>query len=407
VSEQPTTTEVAPGESLETATPIPITKPYFGAEEFRAVQEPLETGWVVQGPRVAEFEQKFCAFTGAKYALAANSCTTALHLAVAALDLKRGDEVIVPALTWVSTANVIEYMGATPIFCDIDLHTYNLDVAHASSLVTERTVGILPVHLFGLAADMDGVAALAKTRGLWIVEDAACGFGALYRGRHVGTFGEVAAFSFHPRKSITTGEGGMVTTNDKRLADAMQSLREHGASRSEISRHGSAGAFLLSDYEVIGFNYRMTDIQGALGSAQMDRAEWILDRRRERAARYDDLLADLHWLRTPVVPDGLVHGYQGYVCLFAPDELTLHSVDRLHNRRNRLMADLEAKGIATRQGTHAPVLLGVYAKRYALRPEEFPSAILADKLTMSLPLYPQMTDAEQDCVVSVLLAVDA
>ena len=406
MSEPPAATEVSPGESPETVAPIPITKPCFGEEEFRAVQEPLESGWVVQGPRVAEFERKFCAYTGATYALAANSCTTALHLVVAALGLGPGDEVIVPALTWVSTANVVEYTGATPVFCDVDLATYNLDVAHATSLVTDRTVGIIPVHLFGLAADLDAVAELARARSLWVVEDAACGFGAWYHGSHVGTFGEAGAFSFHPRKSITTGEGGMVTTRDAALAETMQSLREHGASRSELSRHTGEGAFLLTSYDVVGFNYRMTDIQGALGSAQMDRADWILDRRRERAARYDRLLANAQWLRTPVVPEGYVHGYQGYVCLFAPEEPSLECMDDLHARRNRLMANLEAKGIATRQGTHAAVLLGVYAGKYGLRPEQFPNAALGDRLTISLPLYPQMTDDEQDRVVDELLRAE-
>ncbi len=403
MSEPPAATEVSPVESPETVAAIPITKPYFGAEELRAVQEPLESGWVVQGPRVAEFERKFAAYTAATHALAANSCTTATHLALAALDLGPGDEVIVPALTWVSTANVVEYTGATPVFCDVDLATYNIDVARAAELVTERTVGLIPVHLFGLAAEMNAVVELARSRSLWVVEDAACGFGAWYRGRHVGTFGEAGAFSFHPRKSITTGEGGMVVTPDGGLARTMESLREHGASRSEISRHTGDGSFLLTSYEVIGFNYRMTDIQGALGSAQMDRADWILDRRRERAARYDRLLADVEWLRTPVVPDGFVHGYQGYVCLFAPEEPSLGRLDDLNARRNRLMAELETKGIATRQGTHSPVVLGAYARKYGLRPEQFPNAVLGDRLTISLPLYPQMTDEEQDRVVGELL----
>jgi dTDP-4-amino-4,6-dideoxygalactose transaminase len=197
----------------------------------------------------------------------------------------------------------------------------------------------------------------------------------------------------------------MVTTESAELAEAMRSLREHGASRSELSRHTGEGAFLLASYEVIGFNYRMTDIQGALGSAQMDRADWILDRRRARAARYDELLADVGWLRPPVVPEGLVHGYQGYVCLFAPEEPSLASVDGLHLQRNLLMARLEEAGIATRQGTHAPVILGLYARKYGLRPEQFPNAVLADRLTLSLPLYAQMTDSEQDRVVGELLRV--
>jgi dTDP-4-amino-4,6-dideoxygalactose transaminase len=381
---------------------IPITKTFFGAEELRAVQQPLETGWVVQGPFVKQFEQKFSAFTGARFAVATSSCTTALHLAMAALDLKPGDEVIVPAFTWVSTANVVEYMGARPVFCDIDLGTFNIDPAQIGTLVTPRTVGILPVHLFGLCADMEAVMGLARRHGLWVVEDAACAFGGWYRGGHAGTFGAMGCFSFHPRKSITTGEGGMITTARQDLDLLTRSLRDHGASRSDLARHTSKAAFLLAEYNHLGYNYRMTDIQGALGCAQMDRAAWILGERARRARLYDEKLAPFGWLQTPLVPDGYVHGYQAYVCLFRPEEPTQAKVERLHEKRNDLMMRLEEQGIATRQGTHAPVILGYYAAKYHLRPEQFPNAYRADRLGLTLPLYVQITDAEQELVVQSL-----
>src|ERR1700674_833062 len=201
---------------------IPITKPFFGAAEMEAVQKPLEPGWVVQGPFVKEFEDRFSAFTSASHSVATSSCTTALHIAVAALGLKPGDEVIVPAFTWVATANVVEYMGAKPVFCDIRLDTFNLDVDQIDVLVTARTVGIIPVHLFGLCADMQPIMEIARKRNLWVVEDAACCFGGWYRGRHAGTLGEIGFFSFHPRKSITTGEGRMVTTARSDLDDLMR-----------------------------------------------------------------------------------------------------------------------------------------------------------------------------------------
>ena len=402
MSEPPVATELGPSEAPEAVAPIPITKPFFGEEELLAVQQPLRSGWVVQGPQVAEFERKFSEFTGASHSVAASSCTTALHMVVAALGSGPGDEVIVPAFTWVSTANVVEYTGARAVFCDVDLDTYNIDVDQAASLVTERTVGIIPVHLFGLCADLDGLLELARRRSLWLVEDAACGLGALHHGRHAGTFGDAGCFSFHPRKSITTGEGGMVTTQREDLARVIRSLRDHGATRSDLARHTDSAAFLLSDYDLLGFNYRMTDIQGALGSAQMDRAAWILAERRRRAAAYDAALADVAWLRTPVVPSGLTHGYQAYICLYAPEQLSLANVDDLHARRNAVMARLEEAGIATRQGTHAPVILGLYARKYGLRPEEFPNAVLADRLTLGLPLYAQMTDEEHDRVVDEL-----
>jgi dTDP-4-amino-4,6-dideoxygalactose transaminase len=383
---------------------IPITRPVFGDEEREALVRPLDTGWVVQGPFVLEFERRFEAFTGAAHAVASTSCTTALHLAVTALGLKPGDEVIVPAFTWVATPNVIEYAGAKPVFCDIDLRTFNIDPARIEELITPRTVGIMPVHLFGLCAPMDEVLAIAKRHRLWVVEDAACGFGAWQRGRHAGTFGDAGAFSFHPRKAITTGEGGMLTTGRGDVADLARSLRDHGASKTDLSRHTSAGGFLLASYNLLGFNYRMTDFQGALGCAQMDRAPQILDARRRGAAWYDGRLANVPWLARPFVPDGDVHGYQSYVTLFQPELPTLANVDRLHEHRNAIMSTLEAQGIATRQGSHAPVVLGYYSNKYELRVQQFPNAVLADRLTLTLPLYADITENEQEQVVEALSA---
>jgi perosamine synthetase len=383
---------------------IPITKPLFGDEERAAIVAPLDTGWVVQGPCVNRFEGLFSAFTGAEHSIATTSCTTALHLAVVALGLHPGDEVIVPAFTWVSTANIVEYQHATPVFCDIDLKTFNIDVSAIEAAITPRTVGIIPVHLFGLSADMAPILDLARRRGLWVVEDAACGFNSWYHGRHVGTLGDAGCFSFHPRKSITTGEGGMVTTERADLNTRLRSLRDHGASRSDLARHENAQAYLLSDYDDVGYNYRMTDIQGGLGCAQMERAPTILAGRTSRAHDYDEALAGLAWLTLPSVPGGYVHGYQAYVTLFRPEAPSLQNVAALHERRNALMAALEAKGIATRQGTHAPVLQGFYARTYGLRPEQFPNACIADRLSLALPLYPQMTDDEHAFVVDTLRA---
>ena len=381
---------------------IPITKPFFGPEEMRAVQKPLEAGWVVQGPYVKDFEDRFAAFTGAEHSIATSSCTTALHIAVTALGLKPGDEVIVPAFTWIATANVVEYMGAKPVFCDIDAVTFNLRADVIDSLVTQKTVGIIPVHLFGLCADMGRVGEAARRHHLWVVEDAACAFGAWDHGAHAGTLGDMGCFSFHPRKSITTGEGGMITTPDENHAALCRSLRDHGASRSDHDRHTNEAGFLLSEYNVLGYNYRMTDIQGALGCAQMDRAHWILERRHLIAERYDELLADVDWLRTPAVPDGYVHGYQSYVCMFLPEEPSPRNIDRLHEARNQLMRGMEADGVATRQGTHAAHLQGYYRDKYGIAPGDFPASWFSDRLSISLPIYAQMTEAEQDEVVTKL-----
>jgi dTDP-4-amino-4,6-dideoxygalactose transaminase len=386
---------------------IPITKPFFGDEERAALVKPLDSGWVVQGPFVKEFETKFAAFTNAPYAAATSSCTTALHVAVAALGLAPGDEVIVPAFTWVATPNVVEYMRATPVFCDIRIDDFNIDVTQLSTLVTPRTVGIIPVHLFGLCADMPAVLDFARRHRLWIVEDAACALGASVTGRHAGTFGEAGCFSFHPRKSITTGEGGMVTTGREALYRTVCSLRDHGASKSDRERHTSAGGFLLASYAELGFNYRMTDFQGALGSVQMDRAPQLIAARRRVAEKYDERLSRFEWLQRPAVPAGYQHGWQSYVCLFRPDTPSLSTLDAVSGRRNHLMARLEARGVATRQGTHAPVTQPFYQQKYGFRREQFPNACLAEALSISLPIYAQMTDAEIDTVVSELGAAFA
>jgi dTDP-4-amino-4,6-dideoxygalactose transaminase len=390
-----------------TAIRIPIAKPWFGAEERAAIAAPLETGWVVQGPRVAEFERRFAAFVDAAHAAATTSCTTALHLAVVALGLEPGDEVIVPAFTWVSSPNAVLYTGATPVFCDIDLDTFNASVEAIDAAITPRTVGIMPVHLFGLCADMPAIVDLARRRGLWIVEDAACGFGARIDGRHAGTFGDVGCFSFHPRKAITTGEGGMTTTADAAVDARIRRLRDHGASCSDFGRH-TTSATLLADYDLLGFNYRMTDIQGALGCAQMDRADDVLRRRRLHAARYDERLSAVEWLRRPRTPERFEHGFQSYVCLFQPEPPTLANAERLQARRDRVMAALERRGIATRQGTHAAALTGYYAAKYNLRPEDFPNAFLAERLTIALPMYAQLAETEVDEVaVALVESIDA
>ena len=381
---------------------IPITKPLFGDEERANIQQPLESGWVVQGPFVKQFEDRFATFVGAPDAVATSSCTTALHVALVALGVKPGDEVIVPAFTWISTANVVEYLGARPVFCDVDLETFNIDVGCIESLVTPQTVGIIPVHLFGLPADMAAILALADQCGLWVVEDAACAFGARYRGRHVGLLGDVGCFSFHPRKSITTGEGGMITTLRSELAELSRSLRDHGATRSDLVRHENPESFLLAEYPQLGFNYRMTDIQAAVGCAQMDRAPDILACRAQVASRYNEALSELSWLRRPSTPTGYVHGNQAYVCLFAPDEPRPSNVEILSRARSDLMRSLEQAGIATRQGTHAPVLADYYARKYSIRPEQYPNAWLAEGLSLALPLYPQMTLEEQYFVCEML-----
>lgn len=381
---------------------IPISKPFFGEEEARAVVEPLSTGWVVQGPRVAEFERRFAEYTGAKHALACTSATTALHMALVALGVGHGDEVIVPAFTWVATANVVEMQHAKPVFVDIDLATFNVDVDALRRAITPRTKVLLPVSLFGLSADMEPILRIAREHDLRVVEDDACATGSWYRGAHAGTLADIGCFSFHPRKAITTGEGGMVIAADEELAARVRSLRDHGASVSDLARHHGPRSYILPDFDVVGYNYRMTDFQGAVGAVQMERLPWILEQRDRVARRYHEALRDLEWLRLPQTPTEDRHGWQSYVTLFAPVEPSIQNVEQLHARRNALMDALEQRGIATRPGTHAVHLLGFYRDKYGLRAEDFPNATIADRLSLALPLYVQMTDEEQDYVIDAV-----
>lgn len=380
---------------------IPIAKPYFDARDEAAVLEPLKTGWIVQGPKVRQFEEAVAGYACAEAAVATSSCTTALHLALLACGVGPGDEVIVPAFTFVATANAVEHVGARPVFADVDLRTFNVDVSHVRTALTTSTKAVIPVHLFGLCADMDPICELAESKGLKIIEDAACALGAFYRGRHAGTLGDAGCLSFHARKVITTGEGGMVLTRTDSIAQQVRALRDHGAAADDFRRH-SAGETLLPDYLWAGFNYRMTDLQASLGLAQQEKLGWLLERRAMLVSRYAERLREIDWLEVPTSLPGCVHAYQSYVCLFRPDVPTLDHAAELAERRRALMRRLRQQGVDTRQGTHAVHLLQYYARRYKLAPEEFPNALLADRLTLALPLYPQLTEAEQDQVVEAL-----
>jgi len=382
---------------------IPIAKTNLTETEINSVLEPLQSGWLVQGPKVREFEEKWSAFTGAQQSIAVSSCTSALHLSLAASGFGPGDEAIVPAFTWISTSNVVEHLGGKVVFCDIDLKTFNIDVDQIESKITDRTKAIFPVHLFGLSADMDPILDLARKYNLFVVEDAACGFGSKYKGKHVGALGDTGCFSFHPRKAITTGEGGMVTTNDVKLTEKIRRLRDHGAAMTDLQRHLGARPYLLADHPDAGYNQRMTDLQGALGSAQMDRAKEIVSERQNLAQRYDDAFAALNWLRTPFKHSDYEHGYQSYPCLFMPKEVTPDKIEEINSSRNNWMDELQKKGISTRPATHAIHMLSFYRNKYQLRPEDFPNARAADQCSISLPLFHGMKKNEQDFVIEKVL----
>lgn len=390
--------------TTNTAAPIPITRAIFDETEVQAVAEVLASGWVVQGPRVAAFERGFSEFTSISHAVACTSCTTALHLSLLVEDIKPGDEVIVPAFTWVATANAVLYVGATPVLADVSPESFNVTAEEIERRITPRTRAILPVHLFGLAAEMDPILELARRHRLVVVEDAACALGTLYHGRHVGTLGDGGAFSFHPRKAITTGEGGMYTTTDPAKATRARSLRDHGAGRSDHARHSSKGAAHLPTFDMVGYNYRMTDLQAAVGVAQLAKLERILAARIERARRYDQLLDGMAGLVRPIEPPGHRHSYQSYVCRIVQEAPGTGALERANARRNAVMAALEQEGIATRQGTHAVHMLDYYARTYGFGPDDYPGARASDQLSLALPLYAGMTDEEQDRVVDRLRA---
>lgn len=390
--------------SAEPRINVPIARTSLTEAEIQSVLEPLRSGWLVQGPKVREFEEKWSDFTGTKHSIAVTSCTTALHLSLAALGFGPNDEAIVPAFTWIATANVVEHLGGKVVFCDIDLETFNLDVAELEQKITPRTKAILPVHLFGLSADMAPINQIAKQHGLWVVEDAACGFGSRYHGKHVGTFGDTGCFSFHPRKAITTGEGGMITTSNDVLAEKLRRLRDHGAAMTDLQRHLGARPYLLADHPDAGYNQRMTDIQAALGSAQMDRAIDIIAERRRLAARYDEAFASLSWLRTPAHVEGLDHGYQSYPCFFQPEPITQESIPRINQARNAWMDKLQQAGISTRPATHAVHMLSFYRHKYGLKPADFPNAWAANDCSISLPLFHGMSNAEQSYVIEHVCA---
>jgi dTDP-4-amino-4,6-dideoxygalactose transaminase len=371
---------------------IPISLPVTGEEEWQATREPLINGWLTSGPKVREFEQLFAERHNVKHALAVTSATTALHLALVALEIGPGDEVIVPAFTWVSTANVVLYCGANVVFADVDTVTFNIDPEDLKKRITSKTKAIIPVHLFGLCANMDDIKAIAGN--IPLVEDGACAAGAAYKGTPAGALGTIGCFSFHPRKSVTTGEGGMITTNDDHLADVMSMLRNHGASISEEQRHHGPRPYILPDFNMLGFNYRMTDLQGAVGVVQIKKLDTFIDEREKWATWYSEQLADIPWLRTPQVGADYKHGWQSFV--------TFVDESKAPCSRNEIMEKLQEQGISTRPGTHAVHMLNYYADKYGIQPSDYPGAQAANDYSMSIPLHNRMVAEDYEYVVEVL-----
>lgn len=372
---------------------IHISLPFTGEEEWLACKDPLMSGWLTQGPKVAAFEKLFAEKHSVKHALAATSCTTALHLILAAMDIGEGDEVLVPAFTWVATANVVLYCGATPILVDVDPTTNNICVKDLKRKLSPKTKAVIAVHLFGLCADIDAIKA-AIPAGVKIIEDAACAAGATYKGKMAGSLGDAAAFSFHPRKSITTGEGGMITTNDAELAKKMDMLRNHGAAISEEQRHKGPKPYLLPEFNLLGYNYRMTDLQGAVGLVQLQKLDRFIKERNEWAAFYTKELSSVSWLKMPEISENCTHAWQAFVTYVDPTKAPMP--------RNDIMDILQKNGIATRPGTHAVHLLGYYKEKYKFNASDFPGAADCDANTMAIPLHNRMSREDYEYVVRII-----
>jgi perosamine synthetase len=376
---------------------IQISQPSMGEEEWLALREPLESGWLTHGSKVTAFEHAFAERHRVAHAAAVTSATTGLHLAMLALGIGPGDEVIVPAFTWVSTANCVLYCGATPVFADVDRTTFNIDVGDVVRRITRRTKAVIAVHLFGLCADIGALRA-ALPASADIVEDAACAAGGALGERPAGGLGKIGVFSFHPRKSITTGEGGMVTTADMALAERVRILRNHGASISEEERHHGPKPYLLPDFDSLGFNYRMTDLQGAVGLVQLGKLDRFIDERSHWAAYYRRELSDISWLRLPSEPNGGRHAWQAFVTYVDPKKAP--------RPRDEIMEILQARGISTRPGTHAVHMLGFYRKRFDLGADDFPAARDCDRQTMAIPLHNKMTPEDYHYIVQTLRTLD-
>jgi dTDP-4-amino-4,6-dideoxygalactose transaminase len=361
---------------------IRLTIPEIGEAEIQAVTTVLRSGYLVQGEQVREFERLVAEYVGVRHAVAVSSGTAALHLALLALGVGPGDEVIVPDFTFPATASVVELVGAIPVLVDIDLATFNIDVTQILPAITRRTKAIMPVHLFGQPADMEPILHIAQEHGLFVIEDAACALGAEYRGCRCGAMGLVGCFSFHPRKAITTGEGGMVVTNDDSVAERVRQWRNHGIVTIDGHNH----------FGLAGFNYRMTDFQGALGVVQMGRLEGIIARRMELAELYHQALAGTTVVMRPVAMNGMRHIWQSYVILIEEGA-----------ERDGLLRTLRAQGIEATIGTYA-----VSAQPHYARPSgDFPTSRRAYEQSLCLPLHTQMSAADVETVAEGLRVATA
>ncbi|MFY7972352.1 MAG: DegT/DnrJ/EryC1/StrS family aminotransferase [Flavobacteriales bacterium] len=366
---------------------IPVAKPFLSTEEAQLAYDTILTNWVTQGPRVAEFEEKFAAYVGTEYAVAVSNCTTGLHLAMIVAGVGAGDEVICPSMSYIATANAIMYVGATPVFAEVNPVTYNIDVADAESKITPKTKAILIVHQIGMPADIDAFRALCDKHQLILIEDAACAAGSSYKGKKIGSHSDLVCFSFHPRKVITTGDGGMVTTHREDWYNRLKLLRQHGMSVNDRTRHLS-DKVIIEDHLEVGFNYRLTDIQAAVGIKQLERLDGLVNERRRIAELYHAAFADIPFIRLPKEEEGYFTTYQSYSIYLLAD---------CPIERNQLMQELLDVGIATRRGVMTSHRESAYKDR--MPGLKLPVSEEASDQSIIIPLYVPMSQEEIDYVI--------
>jgi dTDP-4-amino-4,6-dideoxygalactose transaminase len=365
---------------------IPVAKPYLDESDAMIAYQTILSGWVTQGPRVSEFEEKFASYVGARYAIAVSNCTAGLHLSMLVAGVGEGDEVICPSMTYIATANAIRYTGAKVVFAEINPYTYNMDVEHVRQLITPRTKAVLLVHQIGMPADIDAFTELCNKKNLALIEDAACAAGSAYKGDKIGSHSDLVCFSFHPRKVITTGDGGMITTSNEQYHNRLKLLRQHGMSINARVRHLS-DKVIFEDHIELGYNYRMTDIQAALGIKQLEKLDWIVEERRKIAYTYHQAFKDIDCLRLPFEEEGDFSNYQSY---------SIYLKKNCPISRNDLMQKLLNAGISTRRGIMTSHRETAY-KEYSHGLQLPLSEDAADR-SIIIPLYVPMSKEEVDYV---------
>ncbi len=375
---------------------LPFAKPDVGPEELEAIREVLESGWVTTGPRSYEFERRFAARVGAKHAIAVNSCTAALHLALEALGLKAGDEVVTTPYTFAATAEVVVYFGAKPVFVDVMPRSLNMDPVALAKAINKRTRAVIPIHMAGLPADMDAIVEVARRHGVAVVEDAAHAFPASYKGRTIGSVGDFTCFSFYATKSITTGEGGMICTDKAACAERCRRMSLHGISNDAWKRYGEKGSWC---YEVSapGFKYNMTDIAAAMGIVQLEKADTMWRRRVEIARRYSESLSRSSLFEVPEEGSGRVHAWHLYQLRLNLGELRID--------RARFVDQLQKRNIGTSVHFIPLHLHPYYRDTYGYRPSDFPVSVAEFEREISLPIYSRMTDEDVVDVIEAVLEV--